>query len=105
MFPQKLDPDNSHIKHLTIKVENPSDEEFGLMLLILKDLCIENLPLGSEKNIGRGVLTGKKAVIKYKGNIYSFNNPHELKKETVDFFDKCIKSFNETVKNNEVKNV
>lgn len=38
--------------------------EAGLMLLVLKDLWNQDLPIGGEKNIGRGVLIGKKAIVK-----------------------------------------
>ncbi len=43
------------------------DWEAGLLLLILKDLWCGDLPVGGEKNVGRGVLQGIKATVKYPG--------------------------------------
>jgi len=39
--------------------------EASLMLYILKDLWTGDLTIGGEKNIGRGVLIGKKAILKF----------------------------------------
>ena len=58
-----------HIKNFRIRVEKilplypvlPLDK--GIMLLLLKDLWTEDLPIGGEKSIGRGVLTGVDAKI------------------------------------------
>jgi hypothetical protein len=38
--------------------------------LVLKDLWTGDLALGGEKGIGRGVLEGIRAVIKYEDNTY-----------------------------------
>lgn len=53
---------------LNFKIEQFKDEEAGLLLLLLKDLWNEDLPIGGEKNIGRGILSGIDAEIKYRGN-------------------------------------
>ncbi|MEK7727743.1 MAG: RAMP superfamily CRISPR-associated protein [candidate division KSB1 bacterium] len=42
--------------HLTL--QNPQDEEIGLLLLVLKDLWTSDLPLGGESSVGRGRLVG-----------------------------------------------
>jgi len=60
--------------NIRIVLKNAEEWEVGLFLLILKDLWTEDLPIGGEKNIGRGVLQGLNANIK-------FNNEHfEIKK-------------------------
>lgn len=37
----------------------------GLLMLILKDLWTEDLPIGGEKNVGRGILSGNMAIIRW----------------------------------------
>jgi CRISPR/Cas system CSM-associated protein Csm3 (group 7 of RAMP superfamily) len=51
---------------LIMELKNPIDSEIGLVLLILKDLWTEDLAIGGEKSVGRGVLMGKRVVILYK---------------------------------------
>lgn len=46
-----------------IKIYNPEKEEIGLLLLVLKDLWTGDLPIGGEKNVGRGRLKGVEAII------------------------------------------
>ncbi len=57
---------NDETVQLKIKIKDAKDWEIGLLLLVLKDLWNEDLPIGGEKNIGRGVLKGKKIEIEYK---------------------------------------
>ncbi|MBX2929798.1 MAG: hypothetical protein KF852_18335 [Saprospiraceae bacterium] len=40
-----------------------SEDEKKLLLMLLKDLWLEDLAIGGEKNIGRGILTGQSAEI------------------------------------------
>jgi len=51
---------NEQNKSVTINMDvikyNPW--EAGLMLQVLKDLWCEDLPIGGEKNVGRGILKG-----------------------------------------------
>jgi CRISPR/Cas system CSM-associated protein Csm3 (group 7 of RAMP superfamily) len=54
--------------NLKITIRDYKDHEAGLMLLVLKDLWTGDLPIGGEKAVGRGVLEGRKAVIKYDEN-------------------------------------
>lgn len=54
---------NPEIK-LTIYIDEYEDWHAGLLLLVLKDLWNEDLLLGGEKTIGRGILQGKRATIK-----------------------------------------
>lgn len=49
------------------ELANPQPGEAGLLLLLLKDLWLEDLPIGGEKNIGRGVLKGISAHICLEG--------------------------------------
>ena len=51
---------------LKIRLENPEEKEIGLLLLALKDLWLEDLPLGGEIGVGRGRLSGKKLHIRLK---------------------------------------
>lgn len=46
----------------TILEEATSDEK-KLLMLLLKDLWLEDLAIGGEKNVGRGILTGQEAKI------------------------------------------
>jgi CRISPR/Cas system CSM-associated protein Csm3 (group 7 of RAMP superfamily) len=63
---------NENIR-LKIKIKEAQEWEVGLLLLVLKDLWNEDLPIGGEKNIGRGVLRGKKIEIAYKGKTYTIS--------------------------------
>ena len=58
--------DEKELNMLRLTIKKPIDSEIGLILLIIKDLWTEDLSVGGEKNIGRGVLKGKRAVINYK---------------------------------------
>lgn len=51
---------------LKFEIEGCKDFEAGLMLLVMKDLMNEDLPVGGEKAIGRGVLSGSKLMVKGK---------------------------------------
>ncbi len=51
---------------LRISLRNPEDNEIGLLLLVLKDLWLGDMPLGGESSVGRGRLRGVKAVIRRK---------------------------------------
>jgi CRISPR/Cas system CSM-associated protein Csm3 (group 7 of RAMP superfamily) len=55
--------DEEIVIKITIKDYQPW--EAGLMLLVLKDLWTSDLPIGGEKSIGRGILTGKEAKIEF----------------------------------------
>lgn len=48
---------------VTVAVQNPSDADVGLLLLLLKDLWTEDLPLGGEASVGRGRLAGQCATL------------------------------------------
>lgn len=60
--------------HIEIRITRCSPSEAGLMLLVLKDIWLGNLPIGGNKGIGRGVLQGHKATIDYKGEQFSIED-------------------------------
>lgn len=51
---------------IEIKIKGCSEEEAGLMTLILKDLWTGDLTVGGGKAVGRGVFQGKSAHIQYQ---------------------------------------
>lgn len=52
--------------HTRLKLFEPTDAEVGLLLLLLKDLWLGDLPLGGESSVGRGRLKGKSATLRYQ---------------------------------------
>lgn len=79
---------------MRIEVINAKKSDLGILLLLLKDLWTEDLPIGGEKNIGRGVLKGKEAVLTYNlgagdKNIQIGNDLKGLE-ENIDFFQSCV---------------
>jgi len=78
LFSQK----NGKTINLKITIRDYKDYEAGLMLLVLKDLWTADLPIGGEKAIGRGVLEGKYAEIKFDDEEpIKFNKISELTEE------------------------
>ncbi len=66
---------------------NAKAEEKGLLLLLLKDLWTEDLAIGGEKNIGRGVFKGISATIKDQG-IDTTVSQNGIPKEKIAQFNK-----------------
>lgn len=56
---------------LNIQIQQPSNSQIGLLLLLLKDLWTGDLPIGGKSSIGRGRLRGKKAILihRQKGDV------------------------------------
>jgi len=52
-------------------------QDIGLLLLLLKDLWIGDLPLGGEISIGRGRLRGESATIEIGGKQWTIQNNHD----------------------------
>lgn len=50
---------------LNLTLRNPQPAEIGLLLLVLKDLWTEDLPLGGESSVGRGRLQGQEATLTF----------------------------------------
>jgi len=65
---------------IKIKVKDYKPWEAGLILLVLKDLWNEDLPIGGDKAIGRGLLNGIEAEINSKDeNIKIFQEGEKIK--------------------------
>ncbi|MGB9929009.1 MAG: RAMP superfamily CRISPR-associated protein [Methanosarcina sp.] len=58
--------DDSESVDISIKIRDYKPWEAGLMMQVLKDLWCEDLAVGGEKSVGRGVLNGLYARIKWK---------------------------------------
>lgn len=54
--------DKTELK-LEIELRNPEQHEIGLLLLLLKDLWTQDLPVGGSSSVGRGRLQGKEATL------------------------------------------
>lgn len=52
---------------IALNVDAPRSADIGLLLLLLKDLWTQDLPLGGEASVGRGRLTGKHAMLRLRG--------------------------------------
>lgn len=50
---------------VSVELRNPTDLQVGLLLNLLKDLWTGDLPLGSEASVGRGRLSGRKAILEH----------------------------------------
>jgi CRISPR/Cas system CSM-associated protein Csm3 (group 7 of RAMP superfamily) len=61
--------DNTELK-LEIELRQPKKHEIGLLLLLLKDLWTEDLPVGGGSSVGRGRLKGKKATMTWKDSTW-----------------------------------
>ena len=69
-----------------LHLRNPQEADIGLLLLLLKDLWTEDLPLGGESSVGRGRLQGREARLIYKNGaveewaltVVSPNTPNQL---------------------------
>ena len=69
------DAANSPLKlHLEIKPDRDTGMQrswdLGLVMFLIKDLCLGHIALGGEKSIGRGTLKGHRAVIHYDKNVF-----------------------------------
>ena len=81
---------------LKIRLKEPHEAEIGLLLLILKDLWTEDLPIGGEKNIGRGSLKGVKFSLKYEDFEIKEKDFGELLNEEKQKLQKYVDSLNNT---------
>lgn len=53
---------------LTCSIDDPEPEDAMLVLHAIRDLCLEDLPIGGETGIGRGVLAGIKLTLQDRGS-------------------------------------
>lgn len=51
---------------IDLHLQNPEKHDVGLLLLLLKDLWTEDMPLGGESSVGRGRLQGRRADLMYQ---------------------------------------
>lgn len=82
------------IKRMEIKISRAEESDMGILLLLLKDLWTEDLPIGGEKSIGRGVLKGIEAKINYyfgekQGTVLIDKNISGIK-DNKDFFQEFV---------------
>ncbi|MGB3207558.1 MAG: RAMP superfamily CRISPR-associated protein [Crinalium sp.] len=90
-------------KHLELKIElrQPDQHEIGLLLLLLKDLCTGDLPIGGTSSIGRGRLQGVEATISWqqpekseqKWQIYQDNDQITISDEDRESLEDFVKKF------------
>lgn len=66
---------------LRLSMKSPTEGQVGLLLLLLKDLWISDLPIGGGSNIGRGYLKGKHATLQWGKQSWEIeldgNQPHD----------------------------
>lgn len=63
---------------MKLKVQKCTEEEAGLMLLLVRELWLGSLSFGGGKSVGRGVLKGKAMRIAFKGNEYAITGTDML---------------------------
>lgn len=63
--------------HLEIKPNTITGQQrfwdLGLIMFLIKDLCLGQIALGGEKSIGRGTLKGHKIIIHYDQKVFSID--------------------------------
>ena len=96
---------------IELELRNPKDHEIGLLLLLLKDLWTQDLPVGGESSIGRGRLQGESATLTWKKYqkkwTISQAHPGQLlqvtgsnKQDLEDYVQAFVKHPKEEIKNN-----
>ncbi len=87
--------------NIKLELEDIKEAYIGLILLVLKDLWNEDLALGGEKSIGRGVLKGSYLKIKTKDGEFEISKEGDrlnIKgKEKLEHFVKALKEYKEEV--------
>ncbi|GAB6078824.1 RAMP superfamily CRISPR-associated protein [Hydrogenobaculum acidophilum] len=85
--------------NIKLELEEAKEAYIGLLLLVLKDLWNEDLALGGEKSIGRGVLKGSYLKIKTKDGEFEISKEGDrlnIKgKEKLEHFVKALKEYKE----------
>lgn len=107
--------DETELK-LEIELRNPIEHEIGLLLLLLKDLWTEDLPVGGGSSVGRGRLKGKKATMTWKDSTWEIkqndddslnitpNNTHDQLQNYVSELANYLKNYLKENNNNEPSN-
>jgi CRISPR/Cas system CSM-associated protein Csm3 (group 7 of RAMP superfamily) len=70
---------------IELELRDPNDYEIGLLLLLLKDLWTQDLPVGGESSIGRGRLRGKNATLTW----HQWDKEKDLKREETWTIKQC----------------
>lgn len=79
-----------------MKIKDYKDWEAGLILLVLKDLWNGDLPLGGEKSIGRGVLQGVSAKLKFKDKVIEMTEQDgnlKIDEDAQEYLEQKVNSF------------
>lgn len=91
---------NKQIRNVRITIRDYKDAEAGLMLLVLKDLWTGDLAIGGEKSVGRGVLEGVRADVRWDNSSQSSSTLvkdatgfHISNKEPLEAFVEKLKKF------------
>ncbi len=82
---------------LILTLSNPSNEEAGLLLLLLKDLWTGDLPIGGESGVGRGKLQGRHAMFIFDNSQWEIheNEDGSLKVDgDQNGLEELVKAFN-----------
>lgn len=56
-----------------LRVKECTEAEAGLMLLLVKDIWLGSLCVGAGKSIGRGVMSGRRCTIDYRGSSWTID--------------------------------
>ncbi|MGB5961445.1 MAG: RAMP superfamily CRISPR-associated protein [Coleofasciculaceae cyanobacterium] len=73
---------------IELELRNPKEYEIGLLLLLLKDLWTQDLPVGGESSIGRGRLQGKKATLTW----YKWDKEKKLQQKDTWTIKQCCEN-------------
>jgi CRISPR/Cas system CSM-associated protein Csm3 (group 7 of RAMP superfamily) len=84
--------DEAQLVNLTLTIHKPLPSQKGLLLLLLKDLYTSELPIGGEKNVGRGLLKGTKATVTNGDQSIHFSNFEDIDEATQKLFNQYIEA-------------
>ncbi len=88
--------------NIKMSIKDFKKYEAGLMLLVLKDLWTADLPIGGEKNIGRGVLEGVYAKISNgNGESIEITDPNKLTQDEKNTLQSLVDALNNCEVHNE----
>lgn len=84
--------DKAQLVNLTLTIHKPLPSQKGLLLLLLKDLYTSELPIGGEKNVGRGLLKGTKATVTNGDKSIHFSDFEDIDEATQKLFNQYIEA-------------
>ena len=84
--------DEAQLVNLTLTIHKPLPSQKGLLLLLLKDLYTSELPIGGEKNVGRGLLKGTKATVTNGDKSIHFSDFEDIDEATQKLFNQYIEA-------------